>query len=131
MKLKLRKLLFLGLIIAFLGTTTLLPKLAYANDVCDTEGVAEEVKRAAGCEGYATADKLPNTVINILNGIIAVTGLIAVIFVIIGGVSYMTSTGDPAKTKKAKDTILYAIIGMIICVLAFAIVNFVIIKIIG
>ena len=38
----------------------------------------------------------------------------------------MTSAGDPGKTKKAKDTILYAVIGLIICVLAFAIVNFVI-----
>ena len=36
----------------------------------------------------------------------------------------MTSTGDPAKTKKARDTILYAAIGLVICGLAALIVNF-------
>ena len=60
----------------------------------------------------------------ILNGVIGMLGLVAVVFIIIGGVNYMTSTGDPGKTKKAKDTILYACIGLIVCALSFAIVNF-------
>lgn len=38
----------------------------------------------------------------------------------------MTSTGDAPKVKKARDTILYAVIGLAVCVLAFIIVNFVI-----
>ena len=38
----------------------------------------------------------------------------------------MTSSGDPGKVKKAKDVILYGIIGLIVCALAFAIVNFVV-----
>ena len=63
---------------------------------------------------------------SIINYVIAVLGLVCVIVLIIGGVNYMTSSGDAGKVKKAKDTILYAIIGLIICVLAFAIVNFVI-----
>ena len=42
----------------------------------------------------------------------------------------MTSSGDTTKVEKAKKTILYALIGMIICVLAFAIVNFTIARII-
>ena len=45
---------------------------------------------------------------------------------IIGGVNYMTSSGDTGKVKKAKDTILYGLIGLIVCVLAFALVQFVI-----
>ena len=52
-------------------------------------------------------------------------GIVAVIMVIIGGFTYMTSQGDPGKTKKARDTILYGIIGLVIALLAFAIVNFV------
>lgn len=64
----------------------------------------------------------------IINGFIGALGIIAVIVVIIGGIGYMTSAGDAGKVKKAKDTILYGIIGMIICVLAYAIVNFVISK---
>ena len=50
---------------------------------------------------------------------------------IIGGVQYMTSAGDTQKVTKAKNTILYGLIGLVICVLAFAIVNFVITNIIA
>ena len=62
----------------------------------------------------------------ILNAIIGMLGLVAVVVIIIGGVTYMTSAGDAGKVKKAKDTILYGVIGLIVVALAFAIVNFVI-----
>lgn len=71
-------------------------------------------------------NNLQGDVTNILNAVIAVLGLVAVVVIIIGGVQYMTSSGDAGKVKKAKDTILYGVIGLVICVLAFAIVNFVI-----
>jgi multisubunit Na+/H+ antiporter MnhB subunit len=48
-----------------------------------------------------------------------------VVVIILGGVQYTTSSGDPAKVKKAKDTILYGIIGLVVALLAYAIVNFV------
>ena len=62
---------------------------------------------------------------NILGAVFIVVGIIAVIFIIIGGINYTTSQGDPVKVKKAKDTILYGIIGLIVSLLAFAIVQFV------
>ena len=62
----------------------------------------------------------------IINAIIGVLGVIAVVVIIYGGVQYMTSSGDSGKVKKAKDTILYGVIGLVICALAFAITNFVI-----
>ena len=71
-------------------------------------------------------DTLDVQIINIINAVIGILGLVCVVVMIIGGVNYMTSSGDTAKVKKAKDTILYGLIGLIICVLAFAIVNFVI-----
>ena len=74
---------------------------------------------------------LKSNIINIINGVIGVLGLVCVIVVIIGGVNYMTSSGDAGKVKKAKDTILYGLIGLAVCILAFAIVNFVIANIIG
>jgi TRAP-type C4-dicarboxylate transport system permease small subunit len=76
-------------------------------------------------------DTLVSNITNILNGIIAVLGLVCVVVIIIGGVNYMTSSGDAGKVKKAKDTILYGLIGLIVCVLAFALVNFVISNIIA
>ena len=69
---------------------------------------------------------LPNIVENILESIILVLGIVAVIFIIVGGFQYMSSAGDTSKIQKAKNTILYAVIGLVVCILAFIIVNFVI-----
>ncbi len=69
---------------------------------------------------------LVNDVTSIISAVIGVLGLACVVVMIIGGVQYMTSSGDATKVKTAKNTILYGLIGLIIAVLAFAIVNFVI-----
>lgn len=88
-----------------------------------------------GTTGVNTVGNNENTLIDtiqgIINAVIAVLGVVAVLVIIIGGVQYMTSSGDSAKVKKAKDTILYGVIGLVICVLAFAIVNFIIFNLIG
>ena len=55
-----------------------------------------------------------------------IVGIIAVIMLIIGGIRYVISGGDSKKVTDAKNTVLYAIIGLVIAFLAFAIVNFVI-----
>lgn len=86
--------------------------------------VPNSVKEANGCNPKANKDGLPDVVITIINAVIGVLGLVAVVFIIIGGINYMTSTGEAAKIEKAKKTILYAVIGLGICVLSFAIVNF-------
>lgn len=62
---------------------------------------------------------------SISNILIFLVGAIAVIVIIFGGLRYVTSTGDAARVKSAKDTILYGIIGLVVAILAFAIVNFV------
>ena len=61
----------------------------------------------------------------ILSAVFAIIGVIAVVMIVLGGISYATSQGDPSKVKKGKDTILYGIIGLVISLLAFASVNFV------
>ncbi len=81
--------------------------------------------------GGANQKSLVSTVTSIINGVIGVLGLVCVVVMIIGGVNYMTSQGDAGKVKKGKDTILYGLIGLVICVLAFMIVNFVIVNIVG
>lgn len=74
---------------------------------------------------------LVGVVTTILNIIIGVLGIVCVVVIILGGVQYMTSTGEAAKVKKGKDTILYGVIGLVVCALATVIVNFVIANIIG
>lgn len=84
-----------------------------------------------GLTDVADEDTLQDDVKTILSAIIAALGFVCVVVMIIGGVNYMTSSGDAGKVKKAKDTILYGLIGLIVCVLAFAIVQFVIGTILG
>lgn len=68
----------------------------------------------------------PNGVFTqITNTILYIVGIISVIMLIWGGLRYILSGGDNKKVTDAKNTILYAIIGLIISILAFAIVNFV------
>lgn len=62
----------------------------------------------------------------ITNTVLYIVGVVAVIMLIIGGIKYVVSGGDAKKVTDAKNTVLYAIIGLIIAFLAFAIVNFVI-----
>ena len=62
----------------------------------------------------------------ITNTILYIVGIIAVIMLIIGGIRYLVSGGDSKKVTDAKNTVLYAIIGLVIAVFAYAIVNFVI-----
>ena len=55
---------------------------------------------------------------NMISWAIGIAGVVAVIFIVIGGISYVTSTGDPSKIQKAKQTITYALIGLAIVGLA-------------
>lgn len=55
-----------------------------------------------------------------------IVGAIAVIMIVIGGLRYVVSGGDAALVSAAKNTILYALVGIIIAILAYAAVNFVI-----
>lgn len=95
-------------------------------NICDCSTASEEIKAAAGCPGTTAPAKIEDVVMNIVNGVLILLATVAVIVIIIGGVQYMTSTGDAGKVKKAKDTILYAVIGLVIVALAAVIVNFVI-----
>lgn len=81
----------------------------------------------------AKADGMPTELIGetgvftrITNTVLYIVGIISVIMLIYGGLRYILSGGDSKKVTDAKNTILYAIIGLIISILAYAIVNFVI-----
>ena len=71
------------------------------------------------------ADTLETIVMNVLLYVFGLIGIFAVVMIVIGGVKYTTSQGDPSRVKAAKDTILYAVIGLVVALAAFAIVNFI------
>ena len=76
-------------------------------------------------------NNLWTTIKSIIDLILVIVGLIAVVMIIVGGITYATSAGDPGKVKKAKDTILYGIVGLVVALLAFAIVNFALTNVFG
>lgn len=117
------------LIFACLFGASLIAVPTHATSICDDSNIPEEVRAASGCGG-STEDELPKTIENILYAVIAASGLVAVAFIVVGGINYITSNGEAAKVEKAKKTVLYACIGLIICALAFAIVNFTITNVI-
>ncbi|HET8884024.1 MAG TPA: pilin [Candidatus Saccharimonadales bacterium] len=61
----------------------------------------------------------------ITNVLLFIIGAIAVIMLIIGGIRYVVSGGDSSAVTGAKNTILYAIVGIVVAILAYALVNFV------
>src|SRR3989344_5052324 len=67
---------------------------------------------------------LVNTIINIINALLVLAAIAAIVFIIIGGVRYITAQGDEDAVEQAKNTIIYAIIGIIVILLAAVIVNF-------
>ena len=88
-----------------------------------TEGM-DSAKKAAG-SGNAGKGDIDSAVQTGIQVLIWIVGIAAVIVIIIGGIMYTTSAGDASKTKRAKDTIFYGIIGLIIALLAYTIVLFV------
>jgi hypothetical protein len=62
----------------------------------------------------------------VTNVLLFIIGAIAVIMLIIGGIRYVVSGGDSSAVTSAKNTILYAVVGIVVALLAYALVNFVI-----
>ncbi|MBQ7802660.1 hypothetical protein IJ380_02255 [Candidatus Saccharibacteria bacterium] len=66
---------------------------------------------------------------NVINYILYAAGLLAVVMIVVSGLKMTTSAGDAGAVSKAKSTLIYSIIGLILVILAYAIVNFVIAKV--
>lgn len=64
------------------------------------------------------ADDVGNMVTSAIQWVIGVSGVVAAIFVVVGGAGYIMSSGDPGKLQKAKNTIIYALIGLAVVALA-------------
>lgn len=72
------------------------------------------------------ASDLMSTVKSVLNTVVGLAGLIAVIFMVVGGILIITSGGDEDKSKKGKGYVTYGVIGLIIVIIAGALVNYLI-----
>ena len=75
------------------------------------------LQEAAGCNTTKKADEVVNAVLTVVLSFVGV--------IIYGGAMYMTSNGDSGKIQRAKNIIMYGIIGMVVALLAYTIVHFV------
>ena len=62
-------------------------------------------------------------ILTIVSYAIGIAGLVSIAFIIIGGYQYMMSQGNDDQTKKATQTLTYAVIGLIIVMASYAIIN--------
>ncbi len=124
--------IFLLIAVQFIGITAAIgfynPVLVSADNrasVCEglsmTGGTCDEEKNADG----TTKDRVSDTIADVINILSLLVGVVSVIMIIIGGFKYIISSGDANNTKSAKDTILYALIGLVIVALSQVIVKFV------
>jgi hypothetical protein len=91
-----------------------------AKTACIMKG--QKYKDINGAE-QVCPDGIISTVTNVLLFII---GAISVIMIVIGGIKYTTSNGDSSAVTSAKNTILYAVVGLVLALLAYAVINFVV-----
>jgi len=95
----------------------LIPARALAVDVLTTDSIPPAV---------ANGPTVSELIVNVVSILSFVSGVASVIAIIAGGIMYSVSGGNDTRTKTAKDAILYAVIGLVISLSAYAIANFVI-----
>jgi hypothetical protein len=81
------------------------------------------------CSSGDSTAKFNNLVHSVINVLSAIVGVVAVVMIIVGGLRYITSGGNDTSVSGAKNTILYAVVGLVIVALAQIIVRFVLTKV--
>ena len=121
-----------------LGIVAFVPATSFADTtkgLCQGANLSFSAKDADGKDntncnkgGKVDETQLNGLVAKVINIITVIVGIVAVVMIIVGGFKYITSGGDSNKVGSAKNTILYAIIGLIVVALAQFIVKFVLNK---
>lgn len=108
------------------------PAAVFAGDAqienCLGGGATLSVGTGNGCPAANNAegtDRVNNIITTVVNIFSAIVGIVSVIMIIYGGFKYITSGGDSSKVTEAKNTIIYAVIGLVVVALAQFIVQFV------
>lgn len=83
------------------------------------------VNKAGGTSG-SNSTSLTTRIHGIINLIIYAIGFASIIMIVLGGIRYTTSGGEQSNMKGAKDTIMYSVIGLVVAIMAYAIVGLVV-----
>lgn len=89
------------------------------------DGVCTGAEDNALCDPAVKDKEASGFVGKLVNALLFIVGALSVIMIIVGGILYATSQGDSGSVTKAKNTILYSVVGLVVSFLAYAIVNWV------
>ena len=118
------KLILAGLLVVPTVALAVAPAASAEGDLTLNSGVD-----SAQGEGVGQVSTDPESLVKkFVNIFLFAVGALSVIMLIWGGIRYTTSAGDSNKVQAAKNTVLYAIVGLVVAILAYAIVNMVIDK---
>lgn len=101
------------------ATLTVLSQIAHAQFIDDAQdGIS-------GIDNGGSPGSVPEILQNIVNLLLYLVGAVSLIMLIIGGVRFVVSSGDAQAAANARNTILYSIIGLVVAIAAYGIVNWV------
>lgn len=92
---------------------------AFADGLNNVQSGVTKTKDAAGGLSMQTV------ISTVIGTMLFVVGLLAVVMLIYGGIRYVTSHGDKAQVTAAKETIMYAVVGLVVAIAAFAVVQWI------
>lgn len=119
---KIKQLIMMAAFTVGLGLVLVPSSVGAVNAIADTCSQAIN-KDTVLCK--AQGDSIKTTIGIVVNTLLFLIGVASVIVIIIGAITYTTSAGSADAIKRAKDMILYAVVGVIIALSAYAIVNWV------
>jgi hypothetical protein len=134
-----RLLLSLVVVLGFVGVSLLASPVYAVDGDCASNPTAPEcpcgmAPNSAVCKDLKDSQDesdaaFNNITRNIINVALFVLGIVAIIMIIISGIRWTTSRGDPNSVTKARQILMYSIVGLVIAASAFAIFNFVMSKV--
>jgi len=128
---KLKTILASALLLGAVSAPVLVPAVVSAQDNTIQSGLCggSNLQFSSGdCSDNGSTEKLNSIIKTIINVVSIVVGVVAVIMIVFGGLKYITSGGESNSVSSAKNTIIYAIVGLVVVALAQFIVRFVLDK---
>lgn len=118
---KLIKTALFSLVLSVAGLT-LAPAATFAlnplDSICTGSNASSEV-----CQ--SKSDNAGTLIGKVVSTLLFIVGMLSVVMIIFGGILYTTSAGDAGRVARAKNTVMYAIVGLVVSLLAYAIVHWV------
>lgn len=123
-----RRLILAISVFGLLISQVLISGISYAAPALD-QNAKSGFEKGIKDSGGSSEDTVTVTIQNVINLLIFIAGIIAVIYILIGGIRYVLSNGDSGAAKKARDNILYALIGLVVAVSAYSVVNLILFRV--